>query len=80
MLKRCVYVLESAEYAVHRLEIEIGSLAQQSVLILGVAYRANVRETAFSSAALLRNALLELGAKVFADDPLFSEEELKEVL
>jgi len=66
-----------AEYAVHRLEVEIGSLAQQSVLILGVAYRGNVRETAFSSAELLRNALLEQGAKVYADDPLFSEEELQ---
>ena len=66
-----------AEYAVHRLEVEIGSLAQQSVLILGVAYRGNVRETAFSSAELLRNALLEQGAKVYVDDPLFSEEELQ---
>jgi len=66
-----------AEYAVHRIEVEIGSLAQQSVLILGVAYRGNVRETAFSSAELLRNALLEHGAKVYADDPLFSEEELQ---
>jgi nucleotide sugar dehydrogenase len=66
-----------AEYAVHRLEIEIGSLAQQSILILGVAYRGNVRETAFSSAELLRDALLEHGAKVYADDPLFSEEELE---
>ncbi len=66
-----------AEYAVHRIEVEIGSLAQQSVLILGVAYRGNVRETAFSSAELLRDALLEHGAKVYADDPLFSEEELQ---
>jgi len=66
-----------SEYAMHRLEVEIGSLAQQSILILGVAYRGNVRETAFSSAELLRNALLERGAKVYAEDPLFSEEELQ---
>ncbi len=66
-----------AEYAVHRIEVEIGSLAQQSVLILGVAYRGNVRETAFSSAELLRNALLEHDAKVYANDPLFSEQELQ---
>ncbi len=65
-----------AEYAAHRIEVEIGSLAQQSVLILGVAYRGNVRETAFTSARLLRDALLEHGAKVYVDDPLFSEEEL----
>jgi nucleotide sugar dehydrogenase len=66
-----------AEYAVHRLQAEIGSLAQQAALILGVAYRGNVRETAFSSAELLRNALLEHGAKVYAHDPLFSAEELQ---
>src|SRR6266567_164069 len=65
-----------AEYEAHRIEVEIGSLAQQSVLILGVAYRGNVRETAFTSAKLLRDALLEHGASVYVDDPLFSEEEL----
>lgn len=65
-----------AEYAAHRIELEIGSLAQQSILILGVAYRGNVRETAFTSAKLLRDALLEHGASVYVDDPLFSEEEL----
>ncbi len=66
-----------AEYAVQRLEGEIGSLAHQAVLILGVTYRGNVRETAFSAAALLWNALQEHGAKVYADDPLFSAEELQ---
>jgi nucleotide sugar dehydrogenase len=65
-----------AEYAVRRLEAEIGSLMEQPVLILGVTYRGNVRETAFSSAELLRNALLDHGAKVYADDPLLSPEEL----
>src|SRR5579859_2841612 len=66
-----------AEYAVHRIEGEIGPLAQQSVLILGAAYRGNVRETAFTSAGLLRDALLEHGARVYVDDPLFSDEELR---
>ena len=42
-----------------------------------MAYRGNVRETAFSSAELLRSALLERGARVYVDDPLFSEEELQ---
>jgi nucleotide sugar dehydrogenase len=65
-----------AEYAVHRIKAEIGSLAQQSVLILGVAYRGNVRELAFTSARLLRDALLEHSATVYVDDPLFSDEEL----
>jgi nucleotide sugar dehydrogenase len=66
-----------AGYAVHRIEAEIGSLVQQPILILGVAYRGNVRETAFTSAKLLRDALLARGARVYVDDPLFTEEELQ---
>ena len=65
-----------AEYAVQRIEAETGSLAHQSVLILGVAYRGNVRETAFTSAKLLQQALLQRGAVVYAHDPLYSDEEL----
>jgi nucleotide sugar dehydrogenase len=64
------------EYAVQRIEAEIGPLAQQPILILGVAYRGNVHETAFTCAELLRDALLAHGARVYVDDPLFSEEEL----
>jgi nucleotide sugar dehydrogenase len=65
-----------AEYAVRRIETVIGSLAHQSVLILGIAYRGNVRESAFTSAKLLQDALLKHGATVYVDDPLFSEPEL----
>lgn len=65
-----------AEYAVQRLESMVGSLAHQSVLILGVAYRGGVRETAFTSAKLLQDALLQRGAIVYADDPLFFEDDL----
>lgn len=64
------------EYAVHRIEAEIGLLEQQAVLILGVAYRGDVHETAFTCAKLLRDSLQEHGARVYVDDPLFSEEEL----
>jgi len=66
-----------AEYAVHRVEAIIGLLAHQPVLILGVAYRGNVHEAAFSSTELLQKALLGRGATVYVDDPLFSEEELQ---
>lgn len=65
-----------AEYAVHRIEGIVGSLAHQSVLILGVAYRGDVGETAFTSTKLLQKALLEHGAAVYVDDPLFSEGDL----
>jgi nucleotide sugar dehydrogenase len=65
-----------AEYAVHRIEGITRSLAGQSVLILGVAYRGDVREVAFTSAKLLQDALVEHGATVYADDPLFGADEL----
>ena len=66
-----------AEYAVQRVEAIVGSLAQQSVLILGVAYRGDVHEAAFTSAKLLQDALLKHGATVYVDDPLFSQSELR---
>ncbi len=66
-----------AEYAVERLQAVIGPLKDQFILILGVAYRGNVRETAFTSAQLLQKALLASGASVYVDDPLYSTEELR---
>lgn len=66
-----------AEYAVRRIEASVGSLVQQAVLILGVAYRGDVHEAAFTSANLLQKALQERGAAVYVDDPLFSHSELR---
>jgi nucleotide sugar dehydrogenase len=65
-----------AQYAVQRIEAVIGSVAHRSVLMLGVAYRGDVRESAFTSAKLLQDALLERGATVYVDDPLFGDAEL----
>jgi nucleotide sugar dehydrogenase len=65
-----------AQYAVQRIEAVLGPLSGRAVLLLGVAYRGNVRETAFTSARLLRDALTEHGATVYVDDPLFTTEEL----
>jgi nucleotide sugar dehydrogenase len=66
-----------AEYAVQRLEEVVGSLFRTSILILGIAYRGDVRETAFTSARLLQEALLQREAMVYVDDPLFSDSELR---
>ncbi len=55
----------------------LGDVAGQRVLILGVAYRGGVKETAFSGAFALRDALEGRGAEVLADDPLFSDDELR---
>ncbi|HEV2656114.1 MAG TPA: nucleotide sugar dehydrogenase [Ktedonobacteraceae bacterium] len=65
-----------AEHAVCRVEEMLGTLVCQSVLILGVAYRGDVHEAAFTSAQLLQDALREHGATVYVDDPLFSASEL----
>ncbi|HZU68959.1 MAG TPA: nucleotide sugar dehydrogenase [Ktedonobacteraceae bacterium] len=65
-----------AEYAVRRVEDILGSLVGLSVLILGAAYRGNVREAAYTSAGLIRDALVRHGATVYLDDPLFTKDEL----
>ena len=56
-------------YAVDLLEAELGSLAGARVVILGVAYRGNVKETAFSGAFALRDALAARGAEPLVDRP-----------
>jgi UDP-N-acetyl-D-glucosamine dehydrogenase len=55
----------------------LGDVAGRRVLILGVAYRGGVKETAFSGAFPLRDALASRGAEVVASDPLFDDDELR---
>ena len=54
----------------------LGDVAGRRVLILGVAYRGGVRETAFSGAFPLRAALAERGAAVVVHDPLYDAQAL----
>lgn len=68
---------EMSAYAADRVEEVIGALKGQPVLLLGVAYRGDVREHAFTSAKLLRDAFAARGAAVYADDPLYSASELE---
>ena len=65
------------EYAVDLLEAELGSVAGERVVILGVAYRGNVKETAFSGAFGLRDALERRNATPLATDPLYDDAELR---
>ncbi len=66
-------------YATELLEEALGqpgALRGARVLVLGVAYRGNVKETAFSGAFPLRDALAVRGAQVLAADPLYDDGEL----
>jgi len=67
---------EMPAYAVELLADALGDLSGSRVLMLGVAYRGDVKETAFSGAFPLRDALAARGAAVVAADPLYDDEEL----
>jgi nucleotide sugar dehydrogenase len=62
--------------AVDQLDEALGGLKGTTVLVLGVSYRENVKELAFSVALRLIPALQEAGARVFAHDPMFERSEL----
>jgi nucleotide sugar dehydrogenase len=66
-------------FAIDVIEDRIGSLDGQSVLVLGIAYRDDVREDAFSSAFRLRDELLAAGARVYGHDPYYDADHLREV-
>ncbi len=68
---------EMAGWTVDRIEEAVGSLVDQPVLILGIAYRGDVREDAFSTAFRLRDELAAAGARVYAHDPYFDDEHLR---
>ncbi|MDP9345886.1 MAG: nucleotide sugar dehydrogenase [Actinomycetota bacterium] len=64
-------------YAVAALERDLGGLDGERVLILGVAYRGDVKESAFSGAHGVRDALGLAGATALAADPLYDDDELR---
>ena len=64
-------------WAVDLVEDRLGSVDGQPVVVLGVAYRGDVREDAFSSAFRLRDELLAAGATVYAHDPFFDDDHLR---
>lgn len=66
------------EYAVGRLADELsGGVEGARVLILGVSYRGGVKETAFSGAFAVADALRARGAVPVATDPLYDDDELR---
>jgi nucleotide sugar dehydrogenase len=63
-------------FAVTLAQERLGSLRDVPVLVLGIAYRADVREDAFSSAFRLRDELLAAGARVRGHDPYFAADHI----
>ena len=53
-----------------------GGLRGARVAVLGLAYRAGVKEDAYSGARTITEALLARGATALLHDPLFSDDEL----
>lgn len=66
-------------YAVSLLEDAFGGLTGAKVVVLGAAFRGGVKETAFSGVFPIVNELLARGAVPVVHDPLYSEEELREL-
>lgn len=66
-------------HAVDLLADEYGDLTGARVVVLGVAYRGGVKETAFSGAFPTIEALKSRGAVVTVHDPLYSDQELEEM-
>ena len=62
---------------VRLLERSLGGVAGKTIVILGLAYRANVKESYHSTALLMAEALCAAGARVLVHDPLFSHEEIR---
>jgi nucleotide sugar dehydrogenase len=62
--------------AARLLDEALDGLKGRTVLILGLAYRGNVKEPYHSAAFLLNDALKAAGARVLIHDPLFSREEI----
>lgn len=62
--------------AVMLLEGALGTLSSKRIVILGLAYRGGVKESAYSGAWSLAAELERRGATVMVHDPLFSDAEL----
>lgn len=63
-------------YAVGLLLESAVSLTGKKVAVLGASYRGGVKETAFSGVFPTVAALKELGAEVYVNDPMYTDEEL----
>ncbi len=64
------------EVCIAQLDRSLGGLLGRKVLVLGISYREDVKELAFSSAIPIVEQLHRAGAHVLIHDPLFTPQEL----
>lgn len=64
-------------HLVNRVELELGSLQDKKILVLGLAYRGGVKESAFSGTWDLVNIIASKGGIAVVHDPLYSDDELR---
>ena len=63
-------------HLVERVERELGSIKGKKIVILGLAYRGGVKESAFSGAWDLVKLISDKGGLPVVHDPMYSEDEL----
>ena len=68
---------DMAAYAIEKLAHAIDGLEGKTVVILGLSYRPDVKEPAFSIAFLLSKELAARGARALVHDPYFTPEEVR---
>jgi nucleotide sugar dehydrogenase len=66
-----------AAYAVRLLTDALGTLDGGTVVVLGLSYRAGVKESRHSSAFGLVDALTASGASAYVHDPLYTDDEIR---
>lgn len=66
-------------YAVDQLVKAYGDVSGAKVAVLGAAYRGGVKETAFSGVFPVVEALRDAGAVALVHDPLYSDDELRDL-
>lgn len=68
---------EMPGYTVNLLRGELGDLRSRNILVLGLAYRGNVKETFLSPSISVIEHLKSAGANVYLNDPIFSQGEIE---
>jgi nucleotide sugar dehydrogenase len=68
---------DMARYAIGRLARVLGTLDGTTAVVLGLAYRAGVKESRHSSAFGLASALIAAGATTYVHDPLYTDAEIR---